>query len=93
MGNEKGSNGYGITIFKPGTPPGVRARGIIFFIILCILILMEAFYFLFANSAKPFVLGMPFGMFFIVLVIAIEFVVLLILYFIESKDMQGEGGL
>jgi phosphoglycerol transferase MdoB-like AlkP superfamily enzyme len=93
MSNGTESSGYGITIFKPGTPPGVRTRGIIFFIILCILILMEAFYFLFANSAKPFVLGMPFGMFFIVLVIAIEFVALLILYFLESKDMQEEGGL
>jgi phosphoglycerol transferase MdoB-like AlkP superfamily enzyme len=93
MSNGTGASGYGITIFKPGTPPGVRTRGIIFFIILCILILMEAFYFLFANSAKPFVLGMPFGMFFIVLVIAIEFVALLILYFLEPKDMQEEGGL
>lgn len=93
MSNGIGTSGYGITIFKPGTPPGVRTRGIIFFIILCILILMEAFYFLFANSAKPFVLGMPFGMFFIVLVIAIEFVALLILYFLESKDMKEEGGL
>lgn len=93
MSNGTGASGYGITVFGPGTPPGVRARGIIFFIILCILILMEAFYFIFANSAKPFVLGMPFGMFFIVLVIAIEFVALLILYFLESKDMQEEGGL
>ena len=93
MSNGTGTSGYGITIFKPGTPPGVRARGIIFFIILCILILMEAFYFLFANSARPFVLGMPFGMFFIVLVIAIEFVALLILYFLEEKDMREEGGL
>ena len=92
MTNGTGSSGYGITIFKPGTPPGVRARGIIFFIILCILVLMEAFYFLFANSAKPFVLGMPFGMFFIVLVIAIEFIALLILYFLEENDMQKEGG-
>jgi len=92
MSNGTGTSGYGITIFKPGTPPGVRARGIIFFIILCILILMEAFYFLFANSARPFVLGMPFGMFFIVLVIAIEFIALLILYFLEENDMQKEGG-
>jgi len=93
MSNGTGASGYGVTIFRPGTPPGVRARGIIFFIILCILVLMEAFYFLFANSAKPFVLGMPFGMFFIVLVIAIEFIVLLILYFLEEKDVREEGGL
>jgi phosphoglycerol transferase MdoB-like AlkP superfamily enzyme len=89
-GNEK--NGYGITVFKPGTPPGVKTRGIIFFILLCFLIFLEAFYWLFANTAKPFVLGMPFSMFFIVLVIAIEFVVLLVLYFLEVKDMKEEGG-
>ena len=92
MGNAKGANGYGITVFKPGTPPGVRARGIIFFIILCILVCMEAFYFLFANSAKPFVWGMPYGMFFIVLVIIIEFIALLVLYFLEEKDLGKEGG-
>jgi len=93
MSNGTGASGYGITVFKPGTPPGVRTRGIIFFIILCILILMEAFYFLFANSAKPFVLGMPFGMFFIVLVIAIEFIALLVLYFLEERDLGKKGGL
>jgi phosphoglycerol transferase MdoB-like AlkP superfamily enzyme len=92
MSNGTGASGYGITIFKPGTPPGVKTRGIIFFIILCILIFLEAFYWLFANSAKPFVLGMPFSMFFIVLVIAIEFVVLLVLYFLEVKDIKEEGG-
>jgi phosphoglycerol transferase MdoB-like AlkP superfamily enzyme len=89
-GNEK--NGYGITVFRPGTPPGVKTRGIIFFILLCFLIFLEAFYWLFANAAKPFVLGMPFSMFFIVLVIAIEFVVLLVLYFLEVKDTKEEGG-
>ena len=93
MGNRTEEGGYGITVFGPGTPSGAKTRGIVFFIILCILIWMEAFYWLFANSAKPFVLGMPFGMFFIVLIIAIEFVALLILYFLETKDMQEEGGL
>jgi hypothetical protein len=92
MGNEKGGNGYGITVFRPGTSPGAKARGIFFFILLCFLVFLEAFYFLFANSAKPFVLGMPFGMFFIVLVIGIEFFALLVLYFLEEKDMQEEGG-
>ena len=92
MGNGREEGGYGITFFGPGTPSGVKARGVIFFIILCILIWVEAFYWLFANSAKPFILGMPFGMFFIVLFIVIEFIVLLILYSLESKDLQKEGG-
>jgi hypothetical protein len=35
---------------------------------------------------------MPYGMFFIVLVIVIEFLALLVLYFLEAKDIQEEGG-
>jgi hypothetical protein len=35
---------------------------------------------------------LPFGMFFIVLFIAIEFVALLILYFAEAKDVAEGGG-
>ena len=92
MSNGGGKSGYGITVFRPGTPPGAKTRGIIFFIILCFLIFLEAFYFLFANSAKPFVWGMPYGMFFIVLVILVEFFALLVLYFLEEKDMREEGG-
>ncbi|NVL91748.1 MAG: permease [Desulfobacterales bacterium] len=60
----------------------------IFFIIFCIIILVQSFYWVFANSAKPFVLGMPFGMFFIVVFITAEFVGLVILYLLESKDME-----
>jgi phosphoglycerol transferase MdoB-like AlkP superfamily enzyme len=92
MSNNKENDGYGITVFKPGTPPSVKTRGIIFFIIFCLIILIQAFYWLFANSAKPLVLGMPFGMFFIVLFIVIEFVALLIVYFAEAKDVAEGGG-
>ncbi len=91
MGNNQENNGYGISVFRPGTPPGAKGRGIIFFIILCLIILIQAFYWLFANSVEPFILGMPFSMFFIVLFITIEFVALLILYFAEAKDV-AEGG-
>jgi phosphoglycerol transferase MdoB-like AlkP superfamily enzyme len=92
MTSDRENDGYGITVFRPGTPPGVKGRGIIFFIILCLIILIQAFYFLFANSVEPFVLGMPFSMFFIVLFITIEFVALLILYFAEAKDVAEGGG-
>ena len=50
-----------------------------------------AFYWLFANSATPNVMGMPFGMFFIALFIGIEFAVLVILYFLEAKDTNKGG--
>ncbi len=93
MTNEKKSGGYGITIFKPETSPGAKKRGILFFIIVCIIILAQSFYWLFANSVTPILLGMPFGMFFTVLFIAIEFVVFLVLYFLELKEQDEEGGL
>lgn len=41
-----------------------------------------------ANSAEPILLGMPFSMFWIVFWIAVEFVILLALYFAEF----GRGG-
>ena len=88
MNNEQEKVGYGIAVFRPGTPRGAKIRGIIFFIIFCIIILVQSFYWVFANSAKPFVLGMPFGMFFIVVFITAEFVGLVILYLLESKDME-----
>ena len=82
---------YRFTVFKPGTPRNVKVRSIVFFIILTIFILLQAFYWLFANSVEPFVLGMPFGMFFITLLIILEFIFLVILYLLESKD-EGKGG-
>jgi uncharacterized membrane protein len=92
MHEDRHNGGYGITIFRPGTPASAKTRGIIFFLALCAVIFIQAFYWLFANSAKPFVWGMPFGMFFIVLFIIIEFVLLLILYLLEEKDTPKEGG-
>ncbi|MBW1767728.1 MAG: hypothetical protein JRJ02_03525 [Deltaproteobacteria bacterium] len=89
MNDEPEMEGYGITIFRPGTPSRVRTRKLIFFIIFCLIILIQACYWLFANSAEPFVLGMPFGLFFIVLFITIEFVALVVLYFIETEEMEG----
>lgn len=88
MENDLDKRGYGIAVFPPDTPSGVKTRKIIFFIIFCVIIMIQACYWLFANSVKPIVLGMPFGMFFIGLFIAIEFVALLILYFIEAKEMD-----
>ena len=88
MKNDLDKRGYGITVFSPDTPPGVKTRKIIFFIIFCVIIMIQACYWLFANSAKPIVLGMPFGMFFIALFVAVEFIFLLILYFIEAKELE-----
>lgn len=88
MLNEQEKDNYGITIFSPGTPSGVKTRKILFFIGLCLIILIQSCYWLFANSVEPIILGLPFGMFFIAVFIAIEFVALVVLYSIEANEME-----
>ena len=89
MANEASANPYSFRVFKPDTPANEKIRGIVFFIILSLIIAVQAFYWLFANSIKPFVLGMPFSMFFIVLFIVIEFIVLVILYKLEFSNAES----
>ncbi len=55
--------------------------------------MLQLFYWLFANMAKPIVMGMPFSMFFIVLTIILEFVSLLILYYIDKKQNSNSKNL
>lgn len=69
----------------------MKKSGLIFFIIFSLIILGQALYWLFANSAEPIILGMPFGMFFIVSLIALEFFALQVLYYIEKKDSNPKG--
>ncbi len=88
MQNEKAKEGYGITIFSPGTPSGVKTRKLLFFIGLCLIILIQACYWLFANSVEPIIIGLPLVMFFIGVFITIEFVALLVLYSIEANEME-----
>lgn len=88
MNNDLEYDGYGITIFPPGTPQNVKTRKILFFVAFCVIIMIQACYWLFANSVEPILLGMPFGMFFICLFITIEFALLLALYFIEADEME-----
>ena len=79
---------YGIKVFRSDLPQGVKTRNIIFFIILSAIILIQCCYWFFANSVQPILLGMPFGMFFVVLFIFFEFLALLVLYSLESKDYE-----
>ena len=69
----------------------MKKSGLIFFIIFSLIILAQAFYWLFANSGEPIILGMPLGMFFIVSLIAIEFFALQVLYYVEKKDSKAKG--
>ncbi len=93
MSNEQEKVGYGITVFKPGTPARAKLRGTIFFALFCIIIAVQSCYWLFANSVRPFVLGMPFGLFFICLFIMVEFGVLVVLYLLECENTEEEGDL
>jgi len=43
MSNNQENDGYGVSIFKPGTPAGEKTRGIIFFIVLSLIILVQVF--------------------------------------------------
>ena len=40
------------------------------------------------DGVDPILLGMPFGMFFIAMFISVEFLALLVLYLIESKEIE-----
>jgi amino acid transporter len=83
-----GENDYGIKVFRSDLPQSVKTRNLIFFFILSAIILVQCCYWFFANSVQPILLGMPFGMFFIVLFIFFEFLALLVLYLMESKDYE-----
>jgi hypothetical protein len=88
MAEGPAKNGCGITVFAHDTPKGIKTRKLIFFAIFCLIILLQTFYYVFANSAEPFVLEMPFGMFIITMLIAIEFFAFLVLYLIEASEME-----
>jgi hypothetical protein len=69
----------------------MQKHHLIFIIVFSLIVLLIAFYWLFANAAKPIVLGMPFGMFVIVALIMAEFFALLgLYYFDELKPKQKE---
>ncbi len=83
---------YGLVFFREGTPATTRRRGIVFFAIFTLLVLALAFYWVFANSVEPIILGLPFGLFFITALIVFEFIVLLIMYLTEPEENRQAGG-
>ncbi|WP_153305985.1 hypothetical protein [Desulfogranum mediterraneum] len=91
MMNRTQKNDYGIVIFKEGTPPGERRKAMFFFTVLSLIILGQACYWLVANSVEPIVLGMPFGMFTVVILIVLEFVALAAMYLLEPKEAPQTG--
>lgn len=91
MNNVK-KDDYGIVIFREGTSSGEKRKGLFFFTVLSIIVLCQACYWMFANSVEPIILGMPFGMFFVVMLICLEFAVLAAMYAMEPKDDADKGG-
>lgn len=83
---------YGIRIFRPGTPPGEKKKGMAFFAVLTAITLAQACFWLFANKVEPILWGMPFGMFTVVVLILLEFATLAALYMADSKEDTARGG-
>lgn len=92
MGEVREKNGYEMALFKPETSSGEKTRGIVFFLILTGVVLAQAFFWVFANKVQPIVLGMPFGMFVVVLLIVVEFAILATLYHFENSGSAQKGG-
>ncbi len=85
------SNGdYSLRFFSPNCSPATKKRGLIFTVFFCLIILAQCCYWIFGNSALPIVLGMPFGMFIVVSLIAVEFAGLLVLYRLDSCNDHQE---
>ncbi|MBM9520575.1 hypothetical protein JWG39_12185 [Desulforhopalus vacuolatus] len=72
--------GPGLQLFRPGTPQKDKIKAIVFFTLLALITLAQAFYWLFANKVFPIIWGMPLGLFTVVMLIAAEFVILTALY-------------
>ncbi|MCG8548973.1 MAG: hypothetical protein MI799_01075 [Desulfobacterales bacterium] len=89
--DRNGNDGYGLVFFKPGTSPGEKSKGLFFFTVLTFIILGQACYWIFANSVEPIILGMPFGMFTVVMFIVLEFIALVVMYALESETRTGKG--
>lgn len=82
---------YGVVIFKEGTTPRERRKGLFFFIVLSMIILGQACYWVFANSVEPIILGMPFGLFMVVMFIILEFIALAVMYAMEPEEKINSG--
>ena len=81
---------YSLRFFASKVPPGRRTLITIFTVIFIAVILAQAFYFLFANSALPIILGMPLGMFAVVALVVVEYIVLLVMERVLFKDEPEE---
>jgi drug/metabolite transporter (DMT)-like permease len=78
--------GIGLQIFAEGTPRYTKAWKLATFTFFCLLGLTAAFFWVFANSLDPIILGMPMGMFFLVCLVALSFLGSLLLLWLDGRD-------
>lgn len=84
--NKAQKDDYGVVIFREGTSPAEKRKGLFFFTLLSVIVLSQACYWVFANSVEPIIMGMPFGLFSVVMLIALEFVALVTMFAMEPKE-------
>lgn len=77
---------YSLRFFASKVPPGRRSLITLFTLFFIAVILGQSFYFVFANSAEPIVLGMPFGMFAVVALVILEYLGLLAMEWVLFKN-------
>jgi hypothetical protein len=79
----------GLVFFPKEWSPKQKKRAIFWFLFFTVVFLANIWpLYLVANSATPFVLGMPFSMFWIILWIVIGFIGLLIMYRSEYGEKK-----
>ena len=77
---------YCLRFFASKTPPARRPLITAFVLFFIAVILAQCFYWVFANSAEPIIMGLPFGMFTVVALIIVEYVGLLVMERVLFKD-------
>lgn len=76
----------GLRLFSPGTPRWVKVRNSLWAAAFILVVLFEAFYWLFGNQVEPIILGLPFGMFLVTSGIIVAFVLGLVLFLQDEES-------
>lgn len=86
MEEREGQYSYPVTVFKKGTPPE-KKRGLIGFLIYFIVVVLATVWpiYLIGNRVEPYVLGMPFSMFWIAMCVMAGLVGMIFLYRFEKR--------
>jgi hypothetical protein len=75
---------------RPARRPGIAALALAWFVVSTLLLVSPIFFWL-GNTIEPRVLGLPFSLAYVLGVVAINSVVLAVLYVTRVIDDEGEG--